>query len=74
MYLATSATLVNPGGLFAFNQATGTSTLLVPTAVDQLARLGNVNPTLPFVRSIAVFGPKRVLVSGNTQLLLVTLP
>ena len=48
--------------------------LLVATAVDGQTRLGNVNPTLPVVRSIAVLGPKRVLVSGGTQLLVVTLP
>ena len=74
VYYVTNPTSATPGGLYAFNPAFGTSTLLVPTAVDQQTRLGNVNPTLPFVDSIAVLGPKHILVSGGTQLLLVTLP
>ena len=70
-----AAHLVLPGGLHAFDPATGTSTRLIVAAVDQQVRLGSVNPTLPVVQSIAVLGPKRLLVSGGGgQLLLVTLP
>ena len=75
VYYMIAADLVLPGGLYAFNPATGTSTRLIVAAVDQQVRLGSVNPTLPVVKSIAVLGPNRLLVSGSGgQLLLVTLP
>ena len=75
VYYMIAADLVLPGGLYAFDPATGTSRRLIVAAVDQQVRLGSVNPTLPVVKSIAVLGPNRLLVSGSGgQLLLVTLP
>ncbi len=74
VYYMVNADLVLPGGLYAFDPATGTSTRLIVAGVDQTTRLGSVGPSLPVVRSIAVLGPKRILVSGGVQLLLVTLP
>ncbi len=74
VYYMIAADLVLPGGLYAFDPTTGVSTRLIPAGVDQQIHLGSVNPSLPVVRSIAVLGPKRILVSGGGQLLLVTLP
>ena len=74
VYYMVPADLVLPGGLFAYDPATGTSTRLIIAGTDQQIHLGSVNPSLPVVRSIAVLGPKRILISGGTQLLLLTLP
>ena len=74
VYYMVPADLVLPGGLFAYDPATGTSMRLIIAGTDQQIHLGSVNPSLPVVRSIAVLGPKRILISGGTQLLLLTLP
>lgn len=74
VYYMANANLVQPGGLYAYDPATGSHTLLVGASVAQTTVLGSVSPSLPFVRSIAVLGPKRILATGATQLLLVTLP
>ncbi len=74
VYYVINADLVLSGGLYAFDPATGISTRLIVTGVDQQIHLGSVSPSLPVVRSISVLGPKRILVSGGLQLLLVTLP
>lgn len=74
VYLMVNADLATAGGLYAYNPATGTSTLLMTAGINQQTVLGSANPLLPNVQSIAVLGSKRILVSGATQLLVVTLP
>ena len=70
-----AADLVLPGGLYAFEPATGASTRFIVEAVDGQVRLGSANLPRPVVQSIAVLGLKRLLVSeGGGQFLLVTLP
>ena len=74
VYYMVNSNLANSGGLFVYNPVTDSSTLLMTASINQTTVLGSVNPLLPFVGSIAVLGPKRILVSGGTQLLVVTLP
>ncbi len=75
VYFMLNADSVTPGGLYAYNPTTGTSTQLMIAGTDHVAHLGNVNPSLPAIQSIAVLGPKRVLASGTGgQLLLVVTP
>lgn len=63
-------------GLYAYDPATSNSTLLMRGSVSGsgAAVLGSVNPALPQVQEIALLGPKRILVFGGAQLLVVTLP
>ena len=74
VYYMSNANLARSGGLFVYDPATNASTLLLTANVSQITVLGSVAPSLPVVNSIAVLGPKRILVSGSTQLLVVTLP
>ncbi|MEO5882628.1 MAG: hypothetical protein ABIQ06_09445 [Caldimonas sp.] len=74
LYYMVNSNIARTGGLYVYNPATDSSTLLLPSSINGITVLGNVNPLLPFVGSIAVLGPKRILVSGATQLLVVTLP
>jgi len=74
LYYMVNSNIARAGGLYVYNPATDSSTLLLPSSINGVTVLGNVNPLLPFSGSIAVLGPKRILVSGGTQLLVVTLP
>ena len=74
LYYMVNSNIARAGGLYAYNPATDSSMLLMSASINQIPVLGSVNPLLPFVVSIAVLGPKRILVSGGTQLLVVTLP
>ena len=74
LYYMVNSNIARAGGLYVYNPATDSSTLLMSASINQITVLGSVNPLLPFVGSIAVLGPKRILVSGGTQLLVVTLP
>ena len=74
LYYMVNSNIARAGGLYVYNPATDSSTLLLSASINGITVLGSVNPLLPFVGSIAVLGPKRILVSGGTQLLVVTLP
>ena len=71
----TAYLLVNAagGGLFAYQPATAMSTRLIP--YTGFLNLGSTNPTLRSESSIAVLGPKQILIADpGLYLLLVTLP
>ena len=74
VYFYSPPDLVLQGGLYAVDPSTGTSRRVIVAGTDQMTHLGSVNPSLPLSSSIAVLDPKRILVSGGLQLLLVTLP
>jgi hypothetical protein len=67
LYYMVNSNIARAGGLYVYNPATDSSTLLMPASINQITVLGSVNPLLPFVVSIAVLGPKRILVSGGTS-------
>jgi len=74
LYYMSNSNNARSGGLYVYNPATDSSALLLSSSSNGTSVLGSVNPLLPSVGSIAVLGPKRILVSGATQLLVVTLP
>ena len=74
IYCMVNADLVLPGGLWVYDPATDTSTRLIVAGTSQTTVLGSANPQLPVVQSIAVLGPKRIVLSGGLQVLLLTLP
>ena len=74
LYVMQNADLALAGALVAYNPATNTAAQVLPANVGQTLVLG-ANGSLPPIRSIAVLGPKRILLSAGTgQLLLATLP